>query len=246
MDITTIFGIIILVIVLISGYITGQLPKILFNFHAFLLVIGGTITATMLNTPKRYIIKSIKMANLIFFQSEEENPEKLIPYIVELAENARKSGLKVFRDVDEKIADGFLKRVADAALEYSDAQFVRKIIEQEINQNFDEINEVSNVYRTMSILSPMFGLIGTLIGIIDVLKELSNPESVGPAMAIAITSAFYGIFLANLIFVPFAGKIRTRALMQLKLKAMILEGIMEIMKGSIPIMVERRLKSFIE
>jgi len=246
MDITTIFGIIILFIVLISGYITGQLPKILFNFHAFLLVIGGTIIATMLNTPKRYIIKSIKMLNLIFFQGEEENPEKLIPYIVELAENARKSGLKVFRDVDEKIADGFLKRVADAALEYSDAQFVRKIIEQEINQNFDEINEVSNVYRTMSILSSMFGLIGTLIGIIGVLKELSNPESVGPAMAIAITSAFYGIFLANLIFVPFAGKIRTRALMQLKLKAMILEGIMEIMKGSIPIMVERRLKSFIE
>jgi len=246
MDITTIGGIIILIVGIGVGYVSGELPKILFNFHAFLLVIGGTFVAIMLNTPKRYLLKSIKSISLIFSEGEDENPEKIIPYLIELAENARKSGLKIFKDVDGRIANGFVKRVAEAVIEYGDAQFVRKVIEQEINQDFDEINEVSNVYRTIAILSPMFGLIGTLVGIISVLKELANPENIGPAMAIAITSAFYGIFLANLFFVPFAGKIRIRALMRLKMKSMILEGIMEIMKGSIPIMVERKLRSFIE
>ncbi|PIS47007.1 MAG: hypothetical protein COT17_05620 [Elusimicrobia bacterium CG08_land_8_20_14_0_20_51_18] len=224
----------------------GEIPPIPFNLHALLLVVGGTAIAILLNTPQKYIKKSLEGLKLVFFEGEEVSPEKIIPYMVELADNSRKNGLKALKETDEKIAYGFLKRCCDAALEYGDSGFVKKTIEQEINQSFDEYSEISNVYRTMSILSPMFGLIGTLIGIIGVLKELSNPETVGPAMATAITSAFYGILLANLVFVPMAGKIRSRGIMQIKLKTMILEGILEIMKGSVPLVVERRLKSFNE
>ena len=101
-------------------------------------------------------------------------------------------------------------RASLAALEYNDSNFVKQVMEQEINQAADETNEIANVYRTMSILMPMFGLLGTLIGIIGVLRDLSNPENVGPAMGVAITSAFYGIFMANMICVPIAGKIRAR------------------------------------
>ena len=90
----------------------------------------------------------------------------------------------------------------------------------------------------------MFGLLGTLIGIIGVLSDISNAERVGPAMAVAITSAFYGIFLANMVCVPVAGKIRSRIWMEVRMKAMILDGVLEIMKGSIPIVVERRLQSY--
>ena len=107
------------------------------------------------------------------------------------------------------------------------------------------MNEIANVYRTMGILAPMFGLLGTLIGIISVLKQLSDPESVGPAMGVAITSAFYGILLANMVCVPIAGKIRARIWLRVKLKSMILEGILEIMKGSIPLVVERRLQAYL-
>ena len=130
-------------------------------------------------------------------------------------------------------------------MEYNDSNFVRHVLEQEVNQRVDEMNEVANVYRTMGILAPMFGLLGTLIGIMGVLREISNPEFVGPAMAVAITSAFYGIVFANIVCVPIAGKIRTKIWMDVKVKSMILEGIMEITKGSVPIVVERRLQSFI-
>lgn len=246
MDRTTIIGFISLVILVVYGYIQGELPKIIFNFHAFLVVIGGTLIATFISTPYKYIIKTIKSIDLLLNESDETSPQKIISYIVDISDNVRKNGFKALKDVDEKIANGFLKHVSDAVVEYSDMQFVKNIMEVEINNNFDEMNEVSNVYRTMAILSPMFGLVGTLIGIIGVLKEISNPDMIGPAMSIAITSAFYGIFLSNMIFTPIANKIRTRAIIQLKFKAMILEGVLDIMKGSIPVMIERKLKSYIE
>jgi chemotaxis protein MotA len=246
MDIMTLFGFMVLVLVIAASYFLGELPLVLFNFHAVLLVIGGTLIATMINTPKKYFLKAIKAFSLVFISGEYEDIYPAINHIVELSEKARKNGLKTLKEADENIANGFLKRACDAVVEYGDQNFVKNILEKEINQSFEELNEVSNVYRTMSLLSPMFGLIGTLIGIIGVLKDLSNPAAVGPAMAIAITSAFYGILLSNLLFVPVAGKIRAKAIMRLKLKEMILEGVLEIMKGSIPLMIERRMKTYAE
>jgi chemotaxis protein MotA len=246
MDIMTLFGFMVLVLVIAASYFLGELPLVLFNFHAVLLVIGGTLIATMINTPKKYFLKAIKAFSLVFISGEYEDIYPAINHIVELSEKARKNGLKTLKEADENIANGFLKRACDAVVEYGDQNFVKNILEKEINQSFEELNEVSNVYRTMSLLSPMFGLIGTLIGIIGVLKDLSNPAAVGPAMAIAITSAFYGILLSNLLFVPVAGKIRAKAIMRLKLKEMILDGIIEIMKGSVPIMIERRMKTYVE
>ncbi|MBI4656936.1 MAG: MotA/TolQ/ExbB proton channel family protein [Elusimicrobia bacterium] len=237
-------GITIFAIIFGAGVILGEFTKVFLNIHAFLIVIGGTLAATLINTPFKYIKKSLDGLKLIFWGSDSESADKTILYMVELAENVKRNGFKVFKDVDENMAGGFLKQVCEAAIEYSDSQFVKKVIEDEINYSFDEANEISNVFRTMSLLSPMFGLVGTLIGIIAVLKELSNPESVGPAMAVAITSAFYGIIFSNLVFIPIAGKIRIKSIMRVKMKIMILEGVLEMMKGSIPIMVERRLKAF--
>lgn len=244
MDIMSVFGLFLFAIILVLGVTLGEIPKIIFNLHSFLIVAGGTLTATLISSSKIYIHKSFASIKNIFFSSDEDEFKKIIPYIVQLAENSRKIGLKSLKEADERLGGGFVKRSCDAALEYGDYQFVKNILENEINHSYDEFIEVSNVYRTMGILSPMFGLIGTLLGIVGVLKELSNPEAVGPAMAVAITSAFYGILLSNLVFTPFANKIRARALINVKLKTMILEGVLEIMKGSIPLMVERRLKSF--
>jgi len=245
MDITTMLGVAGAVGILFAGFAGNQLSSSLINMHGVIVVIGGTVIATLINTPLKYITRAFSELGWIFRENDEAAPEKIIPLLVGLAEQSRMRGLTALKEADPLVAKGFLNRAATAALEYNDYNFVRQVLEQEINQSLDDMNEVTNVYRTMGVMAPMFGLLGTLIGIVEVLKDLANPESVGPAMAVAITSAFYGIFFANMVCVPVAGKMRAKVWMEMRMKSMILEGILEIMKGSMPLVVERRLQSFL-
>lgn len=245
MDFTTLGGFAAFAVLVFIGVATKQLTDSLLNLHGVLVVAGGTLVAMLVNTPRRYLTKALSEVLYIFKEGSESDLERMVPVLVGLAEQCRMRGLSAMKDIDPGVAGGFLSRAAAAALEYNDYQFVRQVLEQEINQGYDEINEVANIYRTMGVLAPMFGLIGTLMGIIGVLKELSNPETVGPAMAVAITSAFYGILFANMVCVPFAGKIRARALLEVKMRSMILDGVLEIMKGSMPMVVERRLQAYL-
>lgn len=245
MDITTVVGVAGAAGLLLAGFAGEQLTASLINMHGIVVVLGGTAVATLINTPLKFVTQALLELGMIFRGDGESTPDKIVPVMVALAEQARLRGLAALKEADPAVAKGFLSRAATAALEYNDYNFVRQVLEQEINQGVDDMNEVANVYRTMGVMAPMFGLLGTLIGIIGVLKDLSNPESVGPAMAVAITSAFYGIFFANMICVPIAGKMRAKVWMEVRLKSMILEGVLEIMKGSVPLVVERRLQAFL-
>lgn len=244
MDFSTIIGVAAFALLIFGGIATNQLSSSLVNLHGVFVVLGGCFVAMLLNTPLKYLIRAFTELKALLIYDDTASLHKIVPVMTGLAEQCRMKGLSALKDADPSIAKGFLTRASLAALEYNDYNFVKQVMEQEINQAADETNEVANVYRTMSVLMPMFGLLGTLIGIIGVLRDLSNPESVGPAMGVAITSAFYGIFLANMVCVPIAGKIRARIWMDVKLKSMILDGVLEIMKGSIPIVVERRLQSY--
>ncbi|OGS08404.1 MAG: hypothetical protein A2270_04810 [Elusimicrobia bacterium RIFOXYA12_FULL_51_18] len=245
MDFSTILGLAAFALLIFVGIETKQLSASLVNMHGVVVVLGGCAVAMLLNTPLKYLIKALTELKSLLLDDSTVSMYKIVPIITNLAEQCRMKGLSALKDADPSIAKGFLSRASLAALEYNDYNFVKQVMEQEINQAAEETNEVANVYRTMSVLMPMFGLLGTLIGIIGVLRDLSNPESVGPAMGVAITSAFYGIFLANMVCVPIAGKMRSRIWMDVKMKAMILEGVLEIMKGSIPIVVERRMQSYL-
>jgi chemotaxis protein MotA len=245
MDLGTILGLIAFAAFIGFGYASNQFSASLFNTHAVFVVLGGSMVALLLNTPFKYLVRSITDLRWLMFSDETGDMNRAVPMLVGLAEQCRAKGISALKDADPEFAGGFLSRVSAAALEYNDYNFVKHVIEMEINQSADEVNEIANVYRTLGVLSPMFGLLGTLIGIIGVLKQLADPESVGPAMGVAISSAFFGIFLANMVCVPISGKIRARIWMQVRLKSMILEGILEIMKGSIPMVVERRLQSYI-
>ena len=245
MDLSTILGMVAFALLIFGGIATKQLSTSLVNLHGVFVVLGGCFVAMLINTPLKYLVKALTELKTLMIDDESANMHKVIPVMTGLAEQCRIKGMSALKEADPSIASGFLIRASLAALEYGDSNFVKQVMEQEINQAADEINEVANVYRTMSVLLPMFGLLGTLIGIIGVLKDLSNPESVGPAMGVAITSAFYGIFLSNMFCVPIAGKIRARIWMEVKFKSMILDGVLEIMKGSIPIVVERRLQAYL-
>lgn len=174
-------------------------------------------------------------------------PDEVLPIINRLAFKARQLGVLSIEDEAKNISDdGFLSRAIDVSLTTNDETLSRLTLEKEVARIRSRHLEIGNVFRTMGLLGPMFGLLGTLIGIISVLRNISNPESVGPAMAVAISSAFYGILLSNLICVPAAGKLRSRSMEELLSKEIIVEGLMDIFfSDRIPTMIEMRLLSYL-
>ena len=245
MDITTILGLLATAGIVVLAVLTGQLTAVFFNVHGISIVCGGTAAAMLINTPVEYLVDAAKCLTAMFTGVGWSDPRTAIPAIVTASQNVHARGIKALRDVDPAAGNGFLLRASQVALEFDDPEYVRDILENLINQDFDHKTEVVNVFRTMGVLAPMFGLVGTLIGIIDVLKHISNPELVGPSMAVAVTTAFYGILLANLVAVPLAGKLRLRHWQEYQMKRMIADAVMQMLKGTVPALLERRLQSFL-
>ncbi|MBI5200747.1 MAG: MotA/TolQ/ExbB proton channel family protein [Elusimicrobia bacterium] len=245
MDSTSVLGVLGVFVLAGVAIATGQVSSAFLNAHGFLVVIGGAFVAMMINTPAKLMIDSMKSVFVMFRAAKVTDPKDVVPLMISASQNVHARGMNALGGMDGKVAAGFLTRAAQIAMEFKDPKYVQEVLESELKLEFEHHNEIVNFYRTLSILFPMFGLIGTLLGIVDVLKHIENPESVGPAMAVAITSAFYGISLANLFATPVAGKLRLKFLEEYVCKAVIVEGMVEILKGTVPVLVERRLEAYI-
>jgi chemotaxis protein MotA len=243
MDFSTIAGVGGAIVLLVIGVVSGEVSGIFLNWHGILIVFGGTLVSMLINTPFSYLKDTVLATVRLVRRDPYGEPESLIPELVKMAQNVQSGGLNTLRATDQRIAGGYVHSAAMTALEYNNPEFVRKVLETEVNNEVDRANEVINVVRTAGVLTPMFGLVGTLIGIVQVLQQIADPEKVGPAMAVAITAAFYGIITANLVCVPVAGKLRVRLWEQIKSKAMVVEGIVGMMEGAVPLVLERRLQS---
>ncbi|MFH2202835.1 MAG: MotA/TolQ/ExbB proton channel family protein [Elusimicrobiota bacterium] len=244
MDPSTLIGAVGCVTLIVLGAATGELSKVFLNWHGIIIVFGGTISALFINTPLIYIRELMSMSLSLWRRGSHEKVETLIPEITRIAEQVQTGGLGVLRNIDTKAAGGYLSSAATTALEYNNPEFVRTVLENEVNAQVDRANEVINVVRTAGVVAPMFGLIGTLVGIIKVLANIADPKTSMAYMAIAITSAFYGILLANVFCIPVAGKLRLRLWEELKIKAIVIEGVIGMMKGTVPLVLERKLHSF--
>lgn len=244
LDLTTAAGVFGALVLLLIGCLSGEVSSVFLNAQGLLIVLGGTLCAMMLNTPLRYVRETFFESLRLLRRDPYGDPADMVPLLTRLSEQVQARGLGALRDVDGRAGGGFLQQASVTAMEYNNPEFVRKVLETEVNNRVDRANEVINVVRTAGVLSPMFGLIGTLLGIVHVLKQISDPEQVGPAMAVAVTTAFYGILLANFLFVPVAGKMRFRLWEEIKVKAMIIEGVVGMMQGTVPLVLERRLQSY--
>ncbi len=246
MDILTIVGFVFGGILFGFGIMATGTASIFVNYHGLALVLGGTVCATLINTSFRAIQQSFAAFVSIIRSSPLPSNQECIRMVTQLADTAqREGGLLSLQNVDSDFASGFLKRAITIAIMTGDAREARQILEEEIRQRRISKQENCNFYRTMAILAPMFGLLGTLLGIIDVLKNMSDPTKIGSSMALAITSAFYGIGLSNMFCVPVANKIRLRAIEETQALELILEGVMDIMAGKLPRLTEMHLRGYI-
>lgn len=245
MDLATIIGVISgIVLIVVSIEISGDLINF-WSFSGILIVLGGTIAATLINFPLNKVIGTFKVAR-IAFQNQTLEPDKTINILVNFAEKARREGLLALEADAEELDEPFLKKGIQLIVDGTDPELVRNILETELTFMEDRHKQSANIFEAMGASAPAFGMLGTLIGLIIMLGHLDDPSMIGPGMAVALVTTFYGSILANLIFLPIAGKLKVRSNEEALNKILMLEGILSIQAGENPRIVAEKMKSFLE
>ncbi|HBA61514.1 MAG TPA: hypothetical protein DCZ92_12005 [Elusimicrobia bacterium] len=245
MDVMTIIGFLLGGVVMTWGVYASGISDKLLNMHGIVLVVGGTLAATIVNTSLRRFISGVRAFGAIFATPRTPTAEEVVKLILQMADTAqRQGGILALSNPDPVFAGGFLKRAVSVAMISAQSRETRDMLEEEIRRRRLDFQEDANFYRTMGVLSPMFGLIGTLFGIIQTLSNISDPAMIGRSMAVAISSALFGIGLSNMLFVPVANKIRLRAMEETLSLQLILEGVLDIMAGKSPHLIGMHLRGY--
>jgi len=245
MDLMTISG---LAMGLFSVWYVMNLEKItslLLNPISFILVFGGTISATMMSYPFKMLKVVPKAFIIMFFPSKRNSTTETINRLVQLSETAKRNGIDSLQNEIKTLTDRFMIDGIQMIIDNLDPDTIRENLQKEIIFTRKRHQQISGIFRTMGTYSPIFGLLGTLIGVVKVLKNLSDPTSMGKSMATGITTTFYGIFGANFIFLPVSAKLNAHSEDELLLKEVEIEGILAIQNGEIPILVKKKLEAFL-
>jgi chemotaxis protein MotA len=244
MDLATIIGIISGIILFIWAIYMGGTLKAFIDLPSALIVIGGTLAATLVNYPFSKLAGVTKIFKIVFTEKPLEAGD-VIRTIINLAETARREGLLALEDAAYQLKDDFMQKGILLIVDGTDPDLVRNIMETELAFLEDRHSEGQGIFETMGALSPAFGLIGTIIGLINMLKNLDSPELIGPGMAVALITTFYGSLIANLFFIPIAGKLKVRSSEEILIKEVMIEGMLSIQAGENPRIIEEKLKAFL-
>ncbi|MFH1259192.1 MAG: MotA/TolQ/ExbB proton channel family protein [Elusimicrobiota bacterium] len=245
MDLMTVIGLSVGLGALYYVLALGNSLGFIYNPEAFILVFGGTVGATLMTYPWS-IVKSAPYAFLlIFFPSKRYRSKNIIERIVRLSEKAKRDGIDSLQNELGNLGDKFLEDGIQMIIDGLDEDIVRENLEKEIVFTRKRHGQVSGFFRTMGTYSPIFGLLGTLLGLVQVLRNISTPAMMGQYMAVAVTATFYGIFGTNFLFLPVAGKLNVYSEEEILNKEVMIEGILSIKKGDIPTIVSRKLQAFL-
>lgn len=244
MDIGTIVGIIGGIVIFLWAIFMGGSLSAFINIPSAMIVLGGVIAATLVNYPLQKVLDVMKILRVVFIEKELE-AEDLIQTIVNLAETARREGLLALEDAAYQLEDPFLKKGVLLIVDGTDPDLVRNILETELSFLEERHGESQGIFEAMGAYAPAFGMIGTIIGLINMLRDLDDPSTIGPGMAVALITTFYGSVLANLIFLPIAGKLEVRSKEEILLKEVMIEGMLSIQAGENPRIIEEKLKAFL-
>lgn len=245
MDISTIIGFTLgsaAILYSLMGGEGGLRP--FWDFDSVLITIGGTIAALFIAFPLAQLKEVPKMV-AIAFRERQTDPLAIISDMVELAEKARREGLLALEDSVANTDDQFLKRGIQLIVDGTDPELVRDILETDLNYIEDRHKSGRAVFDAMTNYAPAYGMIGTLVGLVQMLRTLDKPSTIGPAMSVALITTFYGAVIANFISGPISNKLATKSSSEIQLREMMLEGILSIQSGENPRIVEEKLVGFL-
>jgi len=242
MDIATILGLLVGGGLVLWGM--GSSVGAFWDLPSVMIVLGGTIGATLISFPLKDMISLTSVIQHAIFVRVKP-PNDLVKELVSFSQKARRDGMLSLESVAKGIDDEYLKKALVLAVDGTQAELVKEILETEMDYVSDRHKVGASIMETMGGFAPAFGMVGTLIGLIMMLGSLNDPSTIGPAMAVALVTAFYGSLTANLICIPLSAKLKIRSQEERLRKEMIVSGIWSIQSGDNPRLVEQKLNTFL-
>lgn len=245
MDILSIVGIIIAFVAILSGSVMegGHLGS-LFQLTAFVIVVGGTVGAVLLQTTLPTFWRSMMIVRWVFVTPKIDFNET-IDKIVNWSQLSRREGLLALENASEIETDQFSRKGLQMLVDGNEPETIRDVMETEINTIEREDMLAAKVFESMGGYSPTIGILGAVLGLIHVMNNLADPEKLGSGIATAFVATIYGVGLANLILLPIAGKLKAQVRQQSTQFEMTLEGIVSIAEGENPRSLQAKLQSYI-
>jgi chemotaxis protein MotA len=229
--------------ILLGEGVAGFKPFL--NYEAFLIVMGGTFCALLVNYPISQVFGLARVLKKVMKASDEDTSE-IVTTFVNFAKKGRTDGFLALEGDVKLVKNDFLKRGVQLVIDGSDQEFIRNMMETELGFIRERHKVGAEIFNSLGTYSPAFGIIGTVLGMILMLNSISNVEEVPRRMALCLAAAFFGMGSGYLIFLPMGGKLRRRSEEELLIKEIIIRGVLLLQSGVSPSIMEANLKAYLE
>lgn len=244
-DFASLTGLILALAGIIGGlFLEGGRASDLGQVTAAFIVLGGTLGAVMLTTPAHLLLAALRRAKDVFWETTP-SAAAVMRQLLDFARQARRTGILSLEDDANELTDPFMRKALSLAVDGTDLQDLRRIMELEIALAERRGEAEAKVFETAGGYAPTIGIIGAVLGLIQVMKHLEDIERVGHGIAVAFVSTVYGIALANLMLLPVANKLKARLEQALEFKELMLEGVIGVAEGLNPRLLESKLEAFL-
>jgi chemotaxis protein MotA len=245
LDYISIAGLALALLAIVGGQILegGHVGSLL-QLTAFLIVIGGTMGAVMLQSSLPVFLGGVRLLKWVFVPPQF-HPQRLIEEIISWSQLARKGGLLALEPLIEGLDDPFKRKGLQMLVDGADPEKIREALEVEINTYEEHQRQAAKVWESAGGYAPTIGIIGAVMGLIHVMENLSDPSKLGGGIAVAFVATIYGVGSANLLFLPVANKLKALIGIQVTIREMLIEGLSSIANGENPRVIENKLQGYI-
>lgn len=242
MDLGTVIGVTLGWLFIIVAIVMGGGAGFI-NYPSLMITIGGAVSSVLMHYPLPKIMATMGVVRKAFLSREHDYLD-LFSKLSEFAVRARRDGILALENDIEQMADPFMKKGFQMAVDGNSTDIIRHVLEEDINSMKERHIVGQGIFKALAAYAPAFGMIGTLIGLVQMLRNMNDPSTIGAGMAVALITTLYGALVANVIALPIAGKLEQRSNEETALKTIVLEGIVSIQEGNSPRVVEEKLRSY--
>jgi len=243
MDIATIVGMLAGAAVVAAAIFIGGNVLTFLNIPSILIVVGGGLAATLIRFPITHVFAALGLGAKIAFTHKKIEPRDMVEEIAELADVIRKNGPLGLENVE--INNDFLAKGVQYVADGYDKDFILESLERERDLNLERLDEGQRVFKALGDAAPAFGMIGTLVGLVQMLSTMDDPSTIGPAMAVALLTTLYGAIIANLVCLPIADKLGGKGKIEEVNQSLVIDGIVQIRENKSPALIREMLTAYL-